>query len=685
MPEAAPNQVTEAYPAMGVKQIRNDQPPQPPWPPVAPARAQAIGRFEARDYPAAVRLLAPLLAQDPSDALLHRLRGMALVRTGAAPDGVTHLRRARELAPAEPLGALWHGIALQAAGRPADAVVALEAASVLAPGDPAPLIHLSRALLHLRQPEAALAAARRAASLAPALTEAEHAVRLSTLAALQALSAAAPQDLAAAWLALGRVCMRLDKVSDARAAFMEALGLQPLLSEAEAELALAEHLCGQPLTAVARLRAVLERDPGCLPARLHLASRLLLDGEAHQALALLDTGLEPADGPMRPHWHAHRTQALVALGRAEAALRELARAERFRAPELELSLCWQRLVLSRRGGDQRAAALAERAGRLAGRREAGTLEQRIDAHFDLAELHRTDGRHAEAFAHWRHGHGLMRAAQPFSRAEHAATVTAITAGFDRRRLADGPRSGLRDPAPVFVVGLPRTGTTLLEQILSAHPAVHGAGERLAIRETLARLTGTKAAGTAATRAAALDSATLTTASHDYLAALHALAPDATRILDKMPENFFQLGFISTLLPGALIICCTRDLRDVGASIFQHRFIGHHPYAHDLADLGWYMANHVRLLEHWRTSLPSPMLLLDHSDWLRDFDGTLRRVLAFLELPYDPACERFFERDRPVATASREQVRRPINAAGVGRWRDYAEQLAPMLRELPPID
>ena len=212
--------------------------------------------------------------------------------------------------------------------------------------------------------------------------------------------------------------------------------------------------------------------------------------------------------------------------------------------------------------------------------------------------------------------------------------------------------------------------------------MHGAGERMAMREALVRLTGTVAADAAASHAAALDAPTLTAASRDYLAELHALAPGAARVVDKMPDNVLHLGLVATLLPGARIICCTRDPRDVGASIFGHRFIGHHPYAHDLADLGWYMANHASLLAHWRASLPpSTLLPLDHGDWLADFDATLRRVLDFLGLPYDPACERFHERDRRISSASRAQVRRPINAAGVGRWRAYAEQLEPMLREL----
>ncbi len=631
----------------------------------------------------AARLLVPLLAAGLPDPTLLRMCGLALVRIGAPAEGVPYLGRACRLTPRDPLAALWHGIGLHAAGRYAEAVAAFGNAVSLAPADPAPLIHLSRTLLKLDRPEDAARTARQAAVLAPSLAEAAHAVCLADLAALRASGEAQTTDMAAAWLGFGRACLRLDKVSDARGAFREAVALQPRHPEAEAELALMDHLFGQPVAATARLRAVLERDPDCLPARLHLASRLLLDGDAGPALTLLDAAPPSRDQPLRPHWQVQRAQALVALGRDDAAHRAIADAQRVPVRELDLLLTWQRCLLARRAGRPEAAALADRVADLSRRRDSGTLEQRIDAQFDLAELREADGRRAVAFEHWRHGHTLLRLAQSFSRDEHDAYLTAILRGFDARRLADGPRSMIRDPAPVFIVGLPRTGTTLLEQILSAHPMVHGAGERLAVRETLTRLTGTENPATATARAAALDADTLTASSGDYLAALHALAPEAARILDKMPDNLFQLGFIATLLPDARIICCTRDLRDVGASIFRHRFLGHHPYAHDLGDLGWYMAGCARLLEHWRMSLPSSMLLLDHADWLGDFDATLRRVLGFLELPHDAACERFFEQDRRVGTASRAQVRQPINASGVGRWRDYANQLAPMLRELSP--
>ena len=167
----------------------------------------------------------------------------------------------------------------------------------------------------------------------------------------------------------------------------------------------------------------------------------------------------------------------------------------------------------------------------------------------------------------------------------------------------------------------------------------------------------------------------------YLDELHALAPAARRVLDKMPANANHLGFIATLLPGARVIHCRRDPRDIGLSIYQRRFFGHMPYAHDLADLGWTIAEHERLMAHWRAVLPLPLLDVRLGDWVNDFHGTLDRVLAFLDLPYDTACVDFHRQDRRVLTASAAQVRQPVNASGIGRWHRYTTELAPLIGEL----
>ena len=149
----------------------------------------------------------------------------------------------------------------------------------------------------------------------------------------------------------------------------------------------------------------------------------------------------------------------------------------------------------------------------------------------------------------------------------------------------------------------------------------------------------------------------------------------------MPGNFNYLGLVALLLPGARIIHCARDPRDIGLSIFTFRFYGSHGYAHDLADLGWYIGQHDRLMAHWRAALPNPLLTVQLKDWVEDFAGTLRRVLDFLDLPYDAACARFYEQDSRVRTVSRAQVRQPVNARGLGRWRAYADELAPLIAEL----
>ena len=253
--------------------------------------------------------------------------------------------------------------------------------------------------------------------------------------------------------------------------------------------------------------------------------------------------------------------------------------------------------------------------------------------------------------------------------------------FTAARLRDGPRAANRDAAPVFIVGMPRSGTTLLEQILAAHGAIHGAGERAAITQTMSRIGVGIDTERSVRGLAALDGARLDKTADAYLSELHALAPGARYITDKMPGNARHLGYIATLLPGARVIHCQRDPRDVGLSIFQLRFFGYHPYAHDLADLGWYIGHHARLMAHWRTTLTLPLLEVALEDWVNDFSGTLRRVLTFLGLEDDPACHRYYELDRRVRTASSDQVRQPINARGLGRWRAYETELAPMIAEL----
>ena len=462
-----------------------------------------------------------------------------------------------------------------------------------------------------------------------------------------------------------------------------AVAAGPDFIPAQVNLAAFRVLIGETEEAAAALRDILRADPDNVAARLNLANLLVLEHDAPAALALLQG--EPPPGRDGRHWHAHRAMALLLTGQRQRARAELdAIAEPY--GDVEILVLWRRIALLPRdaSGQAMADTLAERMAALAASDTAALLEHRVVACFDLARFHHDRGRSGAAFEHWRRGHALLARIQPFSRERYRAFVDATMRQYDGARMRDGPRAANADTAPVFIVGMPRSGTSLTEQILAAHRDVFGAGERTAVHRLLIQLAGATDSVAGVRTAAGLDRDTLTEAAARFARALREEAPGKAIILDKMPGNARHLGFIATLLPGARVIHCRRDPRDTGLSIFQHRFFGYHPYAHDLADLGWAIGEHERLMTHWRAVLPLPMIELELSDWVHDFSGTLTRVLGFLDLPYDPACERFHEQTRTVRTASALQVRQPINARGLGRWRTYATELQPLIAELRAV-
>jgi tetratricopeptide (TPR) repeat protein len=539
----------------------------------------------------------------------------------------------------------------------------------------------------------ALAAAWEACAAAPRMPAAHYALGEAMAAvgddagAVTAFAAAlrcAP-TWADAWINLGLARYRQGAVFAAKMAMREALRVAPDNQAAAGNLAAFMRITGEADSGEALLRETLARAPEAAGARVNLAGDLLQHDRGAEALAVLDDAPAlPTEQATLGPWYLTRALALLQLGRRAEVRAALAAFEALGPvpPALAPLWHWRRVLLAQLESDDEAALAAARdmTAALASMGPLAVPEHRIMAHYDLAKFWAGRGNREAAFAQWSEGHRLLRLSQPFSRAAFAAFIEGNIAAFDAPRLQAGPRAANRDPAPVFIVGMPRSGTTLCEQILAAHNAVHGAGERTALGQLAARLGG-GSDGEAPGRLAALEGAALDDAAAEYLEALHALAPEKTRIVDKMPGNELYLGLVGLMLPGAKIIHCVRDPRDIGLSIWTFRFHGLHPYAHDLADLGWTIGQRARLMAHWRAVLPNPILTVALQDWVRDFDGTLARVLAHLELPPDAACARFYESDREVRTVSRAQVRQPVHAQGLGRWRAYGKELAPLIAEL----
>jgi tetratricopeptide (TPR) repeat protein len=647
------------------------------------AAAEAL--YRAGDYAAAAALLEPLAIGDPPPHAALRILGLCRLRLGAPLQGLGLLERAHAQAPDDAWCRLHYGIGLQNVGRHDQAAALFRACQTLLPDDPAPALNLSSSLLSLGDRQGAIRAARKARLRAPTMPETHYALGLSYLAAdlldraldcFQQAARLAPR-FADAWINIGVICYRKGAIEAAKRAMRTALAADPDNHAAAANLGGFLRLTGEAEAAETLLRGILRRQPHALAARINLAADLLLEDRAPEALELLDLPA-PADPSMRQHWLLQQALALIKLRRLVEAHTLLGSLGPLPAA-LEPLLRWRQVLLAVAEGN------ADLARHLADEMEAllqapSVLpEHRIMGHYDLAKFWTGQQQPDRAFPCWAAGHRLLAAVQPFSRQDCSAVVDATIANFDAARLS-GVRAANRDQAPVFIVGMPRSGTTLTEQILSAHAEVHGAGERLALGQACWQLGGANETAAAA-RIAALDGPALDAAADRYLRELHALDPGARRIVDKMPGNFRHLGPMALLLPGARVIACDRDPRDIGLSIFTFRFYGSHGYAHDLADLGWYIGQHRRLMAHWRAVLPNPIMTVHLRDWVEDFSGTLRRVLDFLELAYDARCEAFHDVQRRVRTVSRTQVQERVNGRGLGRWRAYERHLAPLIDAL----
>ncbi len=306
-------------------------------------------------------------------------------------------------------------------------------------------------------------------------------------------------------------------------------------------------------------------------------------------------------------------------------------------------------------------------------------------HFGLAGVFDARGKYKQAATHlgtanalqaaWKTACGLSRDAD-----EHSQFIDQLIASFTpdfitRRRGWVDP-----DPRPVFVVGLPRSGTTLVEQILASHPKVHGAGELrevLRIFEALPSLVGQPRIDPfQALELLSPESARA--AAQQYLDRLNSAAPTtAARVIDKMPDNVQLLGLIAVLWPGSHVIVCNRDVRDIAVSCWFTGFETN-PWTNSWELMARWFADHQRILEHWRRTQPVKCLEVGYENLVGDLQGHARRMVEFLELDWDPACLDFQTSRRVVRTASLVQVRQPLHSRSVGRWKNYESNLQPLL-------
>ncbi len=304
-----------------------------------------------------------------------------------------------------------------------------------------------------------------------------------------------------------------------------------------------------------------------------------------------------------------------------------------------------------------------------------TPGDRAGFHFALGKAFEDDGAFEESFDHYAEGNGIKARLDRFDMEGFEATCAKLKTAFpvlaDRAEHAAGP-------TPIFIVGLPRSGSTLLEQILASHSAVDGTMELphmlTYVRDMIAGPGYPEALD-------AMDAADFAALGARYLEETAAYHGDAPYFIDKMPNNFVHVGLISRALPNAIIIDARRDPRDCGLSCFKQNFARGQTFTYDLETLGRYYRSYVDLMAHWDAAGPGRVIRVRYEDVVADLESEVSRVLAACGLPFEEACLRFHETRRAVRTASAEQVRQPIYAKGVGHWRKYEHRLEPLVRSL----
>ena len=466
---------------------------------------------------------------------------------------------------------------------------------------------------------------------------------------------------ASAYFNLGRALLHTNDLARAEHCLRQAAALAPDDAQVRARLARALVELGRQEEALAETLRSLELDPGSPEIRNDA-------GVVHSNLGDFDTA--------REHY-----RAALALdpGYSKAAL-NLAKSKRFGAQRDE--------------DEDRIRAAASHGG-------ADRNAQR-DLHLALGKIHDDRGEWESAFTHYE------RANRPFAEAavrqadEWLALMDRLRTVFDADWFAARPPAMEPDAIPVFVVGMPRSGTSLVEQCLAAHPAVHGAGELSAIlrltTEAAARAgarqdplrTGVMSMN-AATRPGApsaypecvraLGTTDFAALGQRYLDHLRALAPDAARITDKLPGNYLHLGFIATILPGAKFIHCRRDPLDNAISLYFTDFMVGHEYSNDLRTIGRQIRGMRVLMAHWEAVLGERLLTLDYEALVADPEPYVRRMVAHVGLEWDDACLSPHEVARTVRTASAWQVRQPVYRRSAGRAQRYARFLGPLRQAL----
>jgi Flp pilus assembly protein TadD len=659
-----------------------------------------------------------VVAAEPDNAEGVHLLGLIAHQSGHLSEAIEHLRRAASLRPDN---ALYHanlGEMCRMAGYVEEAIAAGRRALDIDPDNPGAHSNLGIALFDQGKFEEALTHYQRAFALQPEFAQA-HSNHGNALQRLKRFAEAEPSyrravelqpGFADAWNNLGTCLREMGRLTEADEAYRKALELQPNNPDFLDNLALALKDLERHEEAAETMRRALVIDAARDAFHTHYATMLIAlekfdeaESALRSALAINSSNHDTVNQMGRVAFErgdleaslSHYRQALSlkpdladAYNNMGNTLKELGRLQEAREAYLEAARLdpnvtgtYVNLADSTRftAGDPHIATMEA----LAAKTDGLSRTDRVQLGFALGKVYADLNDHRRSFAHLRNANALKRAMVSYDEKGALGFFDRIEAVFTPAFIRDKAGLGERSSRPIFVIGMPRSGTTLVEQILASHPAVHGAGELAAFDKVVQSIRGSGNAQIPFPEfVMAADGSALRQIGLSYLAELKQIAPDSERVTDKMPSNYYYAGLIHLALPNAKIIHCVRDPVDTCVSCFSKLFSGAQVHTYDLAELGRYYRRYERLMMHWHRVLPKGRILdVRYEAVVADLERQTRRILAYCALPWDDRCLAFHRTERPVRTASATQVRQPIYNTAVGRWHAYAEDLGPLLKAL----
>lgn len=585
---------------------------------------------------------AAILERDPGNPEANHFQGLLYHQTGRTQLALPLIERSLLLRPQNKHFLTNAGLIYQAVGDWKKAEAAYRELTRLAPRDDMAWQNLGRMLLEQGNTEEAEQAYRKAANLDE--TKPEYAKNL------------------------GITLLKLNRPGDAEEAlrcFKKVIAADPDDAEGHNNLGIALGLLNRRDEALAAARMAIQLDPRSWQPWLNLAQIHLRNDEVEDALEVYQNGIELAAD--KNIFNMTLGNTLNMLGKFDTALTFFRRA--YEKNPKDIGILSQFISHQKFTSTDDPLLLKARAAVDASTDAGDAL---INLCFVLGKIMDKLEQYDDAFAYYERGNRLRSQTTQFDRESHRQYIDSLIRHYDASTIGKLRAFGNPSETPIYIVGMPRSGTTLTEQIIASHPLVAGGGER-----AFWELTERKHAEKGRLAPGAIDA--IAQACLDDLAGVKAGNKQAQRVTDKLPGNFLRVGMIHAAFPNARIIHVRRHPVDNCLSIYFQHFRGDHPYAYDLENLASYRREYDRLMQHWREVMPADRYFeFDYEDLVADQEGMSRRLVAFCGLEWDDACLDFHENERAIKTASIWQVRQKIYTSSVQRWRHYEAHISPLM-------